>query len=157
MFSVADALGKQHRLTAIEDRHRNRIALSYDDKGRLSEVRDSRLPAREHRPGAGVAQSARRPRDSARPPLRLSGDPRGRGARFRALASTSRVGARGYCPGLRRGVPAEACSASRVAFGPPIRSLSSGRAVAPGAGRREGQRAGHIGSSRWCAVKWYWT
>ncbi|MFT3771923.1 MAG: DUF6531 domain-containing protein [Minicystis sp.] len=40
IFSAATDEGKRFRLTAIEDRNKNRIALTYDD-GRLVEVKDS--------------------------------------------------------------------------------------------------------------------
>lgn len=40
LFSHADDDGRRFRLTAIEDRNKNRIALTYDD-GRLVEVKDS--------------------------------------------------------------------------------------------------------------------
>jgi RHS repeat-associated protein len=40
LFSAPDRGGSRYRLTAIEDRNRNRIALTYDD-GRLAEVVDS--------------------------------------------------------------------------------------------------------------------
>jgi RHS repeat-associated protein len=40
LFSAAEDGGKRYRLTAVEDRNRNRIALTYDD-GRLVEIVDS--------------------------------------------------------------------------------------------------------------------
>jgi RHS repeat-associated protein len=40
LFSASEDEGKRWRLTAIEDRNKNRIALTYDD-GRLVEVKDS--------------------------------------------------------------------------------------------------------------------
>ena len=57
LFSAAEDEGKRYRLTAIEDRNRNRIALSYE-AGRLIEVKDSAgrivrvVPTKEGRIGS---------------------------------------------------------------------------------------------------------
>src|SRR6185369_3564600 len=40
IFSQGDAEGRRYRMTAIDDRNRNRIAITYDD-GRLVEIKDS--------------------------------------------------------------------------------------------------------------------
>lgn len=63
LFSAVEDDGKRVRLTAIEDRNRNRIALTYDD-GRLVEVTDSTgrvvrlVPTREGRIGSIRVQNA---------------------------------------------------------------------------------------------------
>jgi YD repeat-containing protein len=72
-FGVRD--GKRHRLTAVEERNGNRIALAYED-GRLAEVTDSagrvlrvRGDLEGRRPRAPVALSGTRcaARTTARP------------------------------------------------------------------------------------------
>jgi RHS repeat-associated protein len=63
LFSASEDEGKRWRLTAIEDRNRNRIALTYDD-GRLVELKDSAgrvirvTPTREGRIGSIQVQNA---------------------------------------------------------------------------------------------------
>ncbi|APR75267.1 Rhs-family protein [Minicystis rosea] len=63
LFSVAEDEGKRYRLTALEDRNRNRISLTYDD-GKLVEVKDSAgrivrlVPTREGRIGSIQVQNA---------------------------------------------------------------------------------------------------